>query len=292
MMISSSQKCDGMNQSDVILELMRRSGISSKRELARATKIPHSTINKLIDGAQVNSRDDTLKPLADYFQVSLQQLRGYAPLDDRPGMPVLEAGEISYWLAGTLHRERMSEFVKSTQNLSAKAFAIRTPDDALEEYPEGTLLIVDPEAKGNGNDVCLIMSKGRAGFRLLKEDLGRYMFLATHAGYQSIGQDDCELVGYAVAKPEESFAPRFDGEDRVPRTTPAPNSEDIVDLTLQRECRKISERVGEEDGATEAEIRANAQELYNYCIMTGKTAEALRQEQIETALDLNNLTDV
>lgn len=281
----SSLKCFGMNQSEVILELMRRRGITNKRELARATKLPHSTINKLVDEPELTSRDATLKPLAEFFDVTLQQIRGYAPLDDRPGMPVLEVGEVSYWLAGTLRPDRMTEFVKSTLKLSQRAFAIRVPDDGLEEFPQGEILIVDPEAKGNSNGLCMIMREGHAAIRTMKRNLGQIIYTATNPAFQSVSHDDCELVGYVVSKPEVNFQPDYDGGDDVPRTIPSPNSKDIVDLALQRECRKISEKIGAEDGSTPEQIKANALELYNHCIMTGMTAEEVRDSSIESALD-------
>lgn len=66
--------------STVLASLMERKGNISANALARATDVPQPTITRLLHGRSRDPRDVTIAPLADYFGVSLAQMRGEAPL--------------------------------------------------------------------------------------------------------------------------------------------------------------------------------------------------------------------
>lgn len=68
------------NLSEVLTYLMARCGIKSA-ELARKTGIAQPVISRLMAGVTNNPQILTIKPLADFFNVSLEQLLGMLPLD-------------------------------------------------------------------------------------------------------------------------------------------------------------------------------------------------------------------
>ena len=65
--------------SQVLLMLMNRAGLTDN-ELADRTGIPQPTISRIRNGDSRDPRDSTLRPLAQYFGLSVSQLRGDVPL--------------------------------------------------------------------------------------------------------------------------------------------------------------------------------------------------------------------
>lgn len=73
---------------EVLEELMRGKIIEGKpisqNRLAEVTGIPQPTISRILSGKHETLRLDNMMALADYFEVSLDQLTGRVPLDKKP----------------------------------------------------------------------------------------------------------------------------------------------------------------------------------------------------------------
>jgi transcriptional regulator with XRE-family HTH domain len=67
------------NLSDVLSSLMSSVGIKSA-ELARKTGVAQPVVSRLMTGVTVNPQVSTIKPIADFFGISLDQLLGLTPL--------------------------------------------------------------------------------------------------------------------------------------------------------------------------------------------------------------------
>jgi len=65
--------------SQILSMLMNRVGLTDN-ELAERTGIPQPTISRIRNGDSRDPRDSTLRPLAQYFGLSVSQLRGDVPL--------------------------------------------------------------------------------------------------------------------------------------------------------------------------------------------------------------------
>src|SRR5579863_3717042 len=63
----------------IISQLMEECG-TKEAELARQVGIPQTTINRLLLGGTSDPRAYTLKPIADFFGVTIGQLCGFEPL--------------------------------------------------------------------------------------------------------------------------------------------------------------------------------------------------------------------
>lgn len=59
---------------EILTTLMVRAGLSDN-ELADRTGIPQPTISRIKNGNSRDPRDSTLRPLAEYFRLSVSQLR-------------------------------------------------------------------------------------------------------------------------------------------------------------------------------------------------------------------------
>ncbi|MTI73328.1 MAG: helix-turn-helix domain-containing protein [Stenotrophomonas sp.] len=70
-------------------ELMARRGVSENR-LATETGVPQPTIHRALNGTAKDPRDGTLRPLAAFFGVTVEQIRTKLPTPDRPNGGALE----------------------------------------------------------------------------------------------------------------------------------------------------------------------------------------------------------
>lgn len=76
-----------------ILTLLAKRESLSDNDLADKTGIPQPTISRIKSGESQDPRDRTLRPLAEYFGITVSQLRGDVPLPDYP--PINEASNVS-----------------------------------------------------------------------------------------------------------------------------------------------------------------------------------------------------
>lgn len=76
----------------ILTELMARERLSDN-DLAARTGVPQPTISRIKSGESRDPRDSTLRPLADYFRISISQLRGDVPLEPA-GVEVAAEGRV------------------------------------------------------------------------------------------------------------------------------------------------------------------------------------------------------
>jgi transcriptional regulator with XRE-family HTH domain len=69
------------NLASVLSFLMSKNGLTSS-ELARRTRVAQPVVYRLMNGDTENPQILTLKPIADYFGVSIEQLLGFVPLNN------------------------------------------------------------------------------------------------------------------------------------------------------------------------------------------------------------------
>lgn len=133
--------------------------------LANETGVPLPTIARLRRGKDVNPTATTLRPLADFFNITVGQLLGDEPIDDsspvkqmQQTLPVLEWEQVNQEL-----NKPANEYVAIKQQVSAQAFALvmnATTQNVL--FQRGTLLIIDPAIAPVDGDFVLITEAGAA----------------------------------------------------------------------------------------------------------------------------------
>ncbi|AOJ31398.1 helix-turn-helix domain-containing protein [Burkholderia metallica] len=140
--------------------LMDRRGLNGN-SLAEAlnNRPPQPTIHRILIGESQTPRDPTLRPIADYFGVSINDLR-YIDLrkiqsesNIRPAaigtrrIPLLNSREAVKMTeaVGSSSRHGASDFLLTDLDLSEGAFAIEVEDDSMTpEFSPGDRVIVDP----------------------------------------------------------------------------------------------------------------------------------------------------
>ncbi|ODN43701.1 S24 family peptidase [Piscirickettsia litoralis] len=131
----------------------------SEAELARQTGVPTTTINRMLLGHTTDPRANTLKPLAQFFSISIDQLLGLSPMNDRiPG--TFNATNRSAWLTVPLIRwqdsiawvfkhnsyslDSHTQWITTDKHISDTSFAVKSLPSMEPRFREGSTLIVDP----------------------------------------------------------------------------------------------------------------------------------------------------
>ena len=147
-----------MNLNRQLRQLLCQAGLS-ENELARRTGVAQQVINRLLSGENTNPKLSTLRPLAQYFDVSISELLG-EPRSSATGsmMHSIPFLHDNIWRDDVAWSERLKtgEQVWVDCEPRAALFALRMPDDTMEpQFSAGTLLIFDPHAQAVSGDFVL-----------------------------------------------------------------------------------------------------------------------------------------
>jgi len=143
----------------IITLLMTEAGIR-EAELARRTGLPQTTINRLLLGVTGDPRANTLKPIADFFGVTIGQLCGFEPLSQiritgntqTPKaawqfIPIIEWAEINGWIfrQSQITPINHKHWIGTERRVSEKTFALNSLSSMEPRFRKGSVLIIDPE---------------------------------------------------------------------------------------------------------------------------------------------------
>lgn len=205
----------GMAIKDTLKALMDARGVSGYA-LSERTKIPQPTIHRILTGESKDPKTDTLQPIAEFFGMSVSQLRDWppkfgeqipvpniktAPLARKavPVITLIRAGamkEIDY-VPEVWQGDRWES---PQEKLGPRGWAHVVEGDSMDDgtdkgIPEGWLIFVDPDlAPRAGNFVIAKdVSTQSATFKKLTYDGGRWYLKPLNRQYQAIEIDSPEL---------------------------------------------------------------------------------------------------
>ena len=186
---------------ETLKKLMEEISIS-EAELARKTAIPQPTLHRILSGATLSPRGNSLAPLANFFSVTINQLLGDDPLPkDRvvgafnervqgwKSLPVLSWQQTSKWDTLKTDLSNWSDWTSTDFPASADSFGLRVVNDAMApRFPIGTILIVDPKAKVQNRDFVILVLEGQqtAVFKQLLVDGEDIYLKSLSEGYRTI----------------------------------------------------------------------------------------------------------
>jgi SOS-response transcriptional repressor LexA len=133
-------------------------------DLARALDIPQPTIHRLVTGKTTRPYRSSLEPIADFFDISVDQLLGETPMPSAASTPPsplsVKTIPIIHWenahATEAQHREPLSEIIVSG-DLSTDTFALVMMDTSMEPlFPKMSLLIFDPSATLHDRSYVLV----------------------------------------------------------------------------------------------------------------------------------------
>lgn len=202
--------------------LMRQHGIKRFTHLAKLTGVPQPTIHRFMSGLHGEPRSSTLKPIADYFGITLAQLLD-TDLETGEVMTnvqalttgVYTAVPLISWVQAGNWAEIVDNYVPGDGELVAArdskpgkhAFALRVEGDSMVShnhlsFPPGTIIIVDPSrAPGSGDFVVAKdVSTGCATFKRLMQDAGHWFLKPLNPAYPLIPIDDpaIRVIGVVI----------------------------------------------------------------------------------------------
>lgn len=134
--------------------------------LARATNIGQSVIFRILSGETNNPKIETLRPIANYFEVSISQLVGEQPLNlpTTPNInfvPLITLQQAPHWRDATTAPE-ISQYAITDAPISTEAFAIKTADSTmLPRFPIGATLIIDPNLNASDGNFVIAHQTGQ-----------------------------------------------------------------------------------------------------------------------------------
>lgn len=163
-----------MMKLNTILKMLLKEHQLSESELARRTNVGQPVIHRMASGETDNPKVATLIPIARYFSLTINQLMGVDPLpkDRMPGtynpqihawskVPLLTWEQLAEWPSIT-KKSPQDIRISTDAEVSEKAYAIAVKDSTmLPRFPEGTLLIIDPELQPEDKDFVIAVLKGQ-----------------------------------------------------------------------------------------------------------------------------------
>jgi transcriptional regulator with XRE-family HTH domain len=159
----------------------------SESELARQTGVCQPVIHRMASGETDNPKIETLRPIAKFFSISLEQLIGDAPLTNETifhveqewfNIPLTTLKDVITW---EKKQYRHQHYAKTDIETSDKGFAIRLKDSTMYPmFPDGTLLIIEPLQEACHKDFVIahLKNQPQATFKQLLVD-GNTRYLKT-----------------------------------------------------------------------------------------------------------------
>jgi SOS-response transcriptional repressor LexA len=195
------------NLASILRTLLHNMNLSES-ELARQTGVGQPVIHRMASGETDNPKIETLRPIAKFFSVSVDQLIGDTPLPHPfhiekhlTPVPLITLAQAPLWVA-TKDQMHATEFVQTDVKVNNSTFAIRLAESTMTPmFPEGTLLIIDPNQSYSNKDFVLAHRKNhkQAEFKQLLIDGDNLYLKPLNPDFKSVQlTKDCKILGVMV----------------------------------------------------------------------------------------------
>lgn len=143
----------------VIVQLMKALNIDEST-LAKACNISLASLSRIKNNPESNPTISTLRPLADFFNITIDQLLGYSPLDNNLNMikkiPVIKHSDIFSWLNNKTSNTVISQWIVYDLPTSEHTFATPYKLDNTNSALQNCILLIDPKRAYKHEDLVLI----------------------------------------------------------------------------------------------------------------------------------------
>jgi transcriptional regulator with XRE-family HTH domain len=197
---------------DIIKRLMQECGNISEAELARQTKLPQATINRLLLNYTINPRAETIISIAKFFHVTVGELLGTEPLDQcritgsyKPtlnsccSIPIIKWEMANSWntIRNTITPNNHTDWIVVDIGYPENTFAIRSPISLEPLFPKNSVLIFSPCGELIDRSFILVKIKN-SGIALKCINIGDKVYLeALHDNIPLMVLDKtCEILGF------------------------------------------------------------------------------------------------
>lgn len=160
--LNPSQRCNISDNLNRLIELKK----TTDNRVAQDINIPVMTVRRLLSGETTDPRISTLKLLAEYFDVSIDDLIAsnneinYGVMGQSKPLfiPVLDwsAAQRSSSIDFSKWHEWVPVTVGKNETISARSFALESRPSMFPRFQQGTVFIIDPELSATDGDLVLV----------------------------------------------------------------------------------------------------------------------------------------
>lgn len=148
---------------DILKQLIQTKGITIT-ELARRINLPQPTIQRIASGTYKRPHNKTLRPIAEFFKITIDQLAGLEPIhwlrnnSSIRQIPLLTHNQASSW---PLHKEKnYDSHIIADIEVSEDTYAMEMPDASMEPLiPKKSILIIDPNKEPHYRSFVVVKLK-------------------------------------------------------------------------------------------------------------------------------------
>lgn len=172
----------------------------SASELSRRINIPSDTIKKMRTGKNTNPTIATLKPIANYFGITVSQLIGEEPITSAncgeedyhnnqtkyASIPIIAWQDTVLWVE-TKYPVKKYCYV-SLATLKNNAYALELQNSSYQLFPSDSVIIVDPQSDYLHGDYVLVHKAGQTvpSIKKVINDEGVYYLQSIIVGLNNI----------------------------------------------------------------------------------------------------------
>ena len=149
----------------------------SEADLCRGVNLPQTTVNRLLSGHTTDPRINTLVAIAQFFEISLEQLLGFeALIPNNLGistrgciLPIINWGSLKGWLYNNLEvTNELHRWIKTERNFNEHSFALPAPASCAQIFGEEGLLLMNRLKSNDFEDGKIILVEQNNEFYLRK----------------------------------------------------------------------------------------------------------------------------
>lgn len=203
----------------ILSELIEKFNIT-EAELSRATKLPKATINRIKTGKVTDPKSSTLTLIANYFNISIDQLLGNKPLIiDSPKVniikiPIIEwdhLKKIKKFISDDIYNKGYTNWIHfecENRTDSCSLFALQIEGDAMWPYfDEKSLVIVDSSLKVENRDfvIAYIAKSDEVILRQILIDSKSKILIPLNTLFSEIEVKDQDQIIGVIAHVKKSF---------------------------------------------------------------------------------------
>ncbi len=161
------------------LKVLLEKNNATPSQLSNSCGIDLPRISRMMTGKTANPNVNSLQPIAEFFDVTIDQLIGTSPLQidasygivvpiNRLLVPIIEWKHTPYWLEVKDHFNP-KQTIDARSNTSCDAYALSINDTRFEpRFSEGSVIIVDPNLQPNNRDHIITEDKNNSQISIVQ----------------------------------------------------------------------------------------------------------------------------
>lgn len=153
-----------------ILSLLMEANHVTLTALHKNTGVPLATLKRLQSDPSANPTISTLIPIANFFNINVNQLIGLEPLVERntgyklniknwSKIPLIGWEDVLNWPASNVEEKY---FILSDLDAGPNTYALEVEEDDWANFMKKSILIIDPDLKPEHKDYVVVYKKGTA----------------------------------------------------------------------------------------------------------------------------------